>query len=691
MKNKNFLILLLLTILPTTWLYGQEDSIVQQNYFIENIIESLENQFDNMDDNSDFIENIDVYLQTETSKINLNQLEPEVAYNILHLTDYQYYQLLLYIEKYGELVSIYELAAIDGFDQNLAEILSEFTEVRPTNKGKNPFATFFKSSKSTLLLRYRQVVESQAGYTKEKENGYLGNPMRLTFKYSFNSGKHFAMAVAGEKDAGEEFFKGSQKQGFDHYGWYLNIKDIGVLKNCVLGDYTISCGQGLLLGGRSMGAKGSGAAGVRKFPTLIRPTAPMNESTNFRGAAITVGNAFYSGTIFYSHQFFDGKSCFADDGTTLFEGSLTNSGYHRTAKEVETKNATRNRVYGAHFQVKRRIFEIGVTALNTQFVNPVSMGSELYQKYRFAGKSVTNGGMDYKIILHKTILFGEAGVSFNQQKWGVGIVQGAIFDMDPRSKLALLFRYYSPHFVSLNGTSLSANSSCNNELGCYFAADFVLGKKTTLRFSADYYHITWLKFLTDKPSYGGELQARFDYNINRNLVLNLKYKFAQKEQNTRINDYYQSVNIENKHTLHTALSSTPTPWLCLKTEIDWLLHKPPNSTLRQGFLVFQDIGIQVDKINLGLKMRFAFFNTDSYDERQYAYEQDLLYTFTINSYYGKGLRYYFIINYKYAFFSIQARYSHTYFDDRKVISSGNSQIIGSTKSEIAAQIIFHIN
>lgn len=691
MKNKIFLLVLIINALLVISTYGQEDSIVQRENLMEEIMERLENQFDNIDENSDFIEDIDIYLQNENGKINLNQLDAEVAYNVLHLTDYQYYQLLLYIEKYGELVSIYEVAAIDGFDQNLAEKLSKFVEVKATQKGKNPFVSFFKKSKSNFLIRYRQIVEPQAGYEKGRDGGYLGNPMRLTFKYNFTSGEHFAMALSGEKDAGEEFFKGTQKQGFDHYGWFLNFKNIGILKNCVIGDYTLSFGQGLMLGGRSMGVKGSGAASVRRFPALIRGTAPMNESTNFRGTAVTLGNAYYTGTIFYSHRFFDGESSIGEDGNSWFEGSLTSTGYHRTDKEIETQNTTRNRVYGAHFQVKRRIFELGVTGLNTQFVNPVATGGEMYQKYRFAGRSVANGSIDYKVILHKTILFGEAGMSFQQQKSGFGIVQGAIFDMDPRSKLSFLFRYYSPQFISLNGSAISAYSSCNNELGCYIAADFVLGRKTSLFFNADYYHVTWLKFHTDKPSYGGELQARFCCNITRNLVFNLKYKFVQKEQNSRMSDYYQSINKDNKHILHATLNCTPMPWLNMKTEVDWLWHAPPNLPSKQGFLIFQDIGIQVDKINLGVKMRFALFNTDSYDERQYAYEQDLLYTFTINSYYGKGIRYYFMVDYKFAFVSIQARFAQTYFDDRAVISSGLSKIEGNTKSEVALQIIFHMN
>ena len=98
-----------------------------------------------------------------------------MAYNVLHLTDYQYYQLLLYIEKYGELVSIYEVAAIDGFDQNLAEKLSKFVEVKATQKGKNPFVSFFKKSKSNFLIRYRQIVEPQAGYEKGRAARFPGS------------------------------------------------------------------------------------------------------------------------------------------------------------------------------------------------------------------------------------------------------------------------------------------------------------------------------------------------------------------------------------------------------------------------------------------------------------------------------------------------------------------------------------
>lgn len=669
---------------------AQEDSLFAPQNLQDAIFESMEERYLEIDDDADFSDDLEEILLASKNKINLNNVSPDVAYTILQLSDYQYYQLLLYIEKYGELVSIYEIAAIDGFDQNLAQRLSKIAEVSPTIHGGKWLSNFFKKSKNTLLLRYRQTMEKQAGYNPNATNRYVGNPMRLTFKYSFQSGEHFAMALAGEKDAGEAFFHIPEKQGFDHYAFFVNMKNIGIIKSIVIGDYTLGFGQGLLLGARSTGVKGGGAAQVRRFPAMVRATAPMNESTNFRGAAITIGNAYYSGTLFYSHHFFDGKLVADNDGGILYEGSLTNSGFHRTANELAQRNANRNRLYGGHLQIKHRIFELGFAGMNTQFITPVAPGKELYQKYAFSGKQVGNASADYKVILRKTILFGEAGVSINEGRVGWGLIQGGIFDIDPRSKLALLARYYNRDFIALYGTAFAANTSCNNELGLYLAADFVVGRRTTLTLNSDIYYFPWLRFQVSQPSAGFDMGAKATINLSRYLVLNLKYQFARKEQNQNTNDYYQSIKQADNHRFRILLNSEPATWLKLKTEIDYLINTAAKGSFQQGILFFQDADMSIERWNLSFKARFAVFSTDSYAERLYAYEQDLFSTFTINGYYGKGVRYYLMINYGFSFVDLQIRWSQTYYDDREVISSGLTQIQGHTKSELAAQILFHL-
>ena len=160
-----------------------------------------------------------------SGKVNLNALGPEMAFEYLHLSDYQYYNLLAYLSEYGEMVSVWELNAVEGFSYEEVQRLSSLVTVEAMQKQRNFFKNFFNKSKSSFLLRYGQVLERQAGYDKTLDKHYLGTPMRLAFKYQFNSQDKLLLAVSGEKDAGEQFFKGAQKYGFDFYSAYLCLKN----------------------------------------------------------------------------------------------------------------------------------------------------------------------------------------------------------------------------------------------------------------------------------------------------------------------------------------------------------------------------------------------------------------------------------------------------------------------------------
>mgnify|MGYP007042166935 CR=1 FL=1 len=48
-----------------------------------------------------------------------------------------------------------------------------------------------------------------------------------------------------------------------------------------------------------------------------------------------------------------------------------------------------------------------------------------------------------------------------------------------------------------------------------------------------------------------------------------------------------------------------------------------------GILLYQDLVYSFKEIPLKLSARYAIFDTDNYDTRLYAYENDLLYVFSI--------------------------------------------------------------
>jgi hypothetical protein len=85
--------------------------------------------------------------------------------------------------------------------------------------------------------------------------------------------------------------------------------------------------------------------------------------------------------------------------------------------------------------------------------------------------------------------------------------------------------------------------------------------------------------------------------------------------------------------------------------------------------------------------RFAIFDTDGYNSRIYAYENDVLYSFSIPAYYSQGTRFYIIGKYSIGKkVDLWLRYAQTYFTNTTSIGSGLDLINGPTRSDIRAQI-----
>ena len=116
---------LLLILLSPFLLFSQIDSTKIKIELIEdNIHDMMENHIENMDEEVEDLEGVIDLISSIEQKININDVSPEMAFTLLKLTEYQYYQLLLYLEKYGELVSVNELFAIEGWgSEDVARIL----------------------------------------------------------------------------------------------------------------------------------------------------------------------------------------------------------------------------------------------------------------------------------------------------------------------------------------------------------------------------------------------------------------------------------------------------------------------------------------------------------------------------------------------------------------------------------------
>lgn len=671
------------SLLTCGFVQAQTDSLYLHEELQESIIQLIED-FAEEDESTtaseDLLEQLSEIEQNEDNHWSLNNLSQETAIKLLGMSEFQYYQLQLYREKYGDLVSIKELLAIPGFSFSDYQRLSQTAAVKPPIKSEHPFRNFFKRAHQTLLLRYGQVLEKQAGYEEDVEKGYIGSPQNVALRYQFKSTDHFFFGISAEKDAGEQWFKGSQKQGFDHYSISIALKNIGILKNAVIGDYRLNLGQGLAIGSALMSGKG-GSAQLRQFSSGIKAVTPLSEGRFFRGAAVELGNTKFRGTLFYSHQFYDGKV--TDD---YFAGSLSPTGYHRTESECRKKNAMMGHVLGGDFRLSRRLFKVGIRGLWTHFPYHIQTGDALYQQFDFSGKNSFNIAVDYQCILKRAIFFGETALC-DGIAWAT--IDGIQANFDPRITISTLFRHYAPKYHALFGSGFGGTT--HNETGIYAIAEIILGKRIVLTLYNDYAAAPWLKYRTEGPSKSAEFGARFVYELSRKAKLQGRYRWKYKELNSlHESGYWHILYSQQSHSLKLGINYQPYPFLTLKTEIDGIINGTKNGEKRGGILLYQDVNLNFAQKKFSIKTRLAYFDTPSYDERLYAYEDDILFAFTVNSYYGRGCRAYIVVKYHWKMIDFWIRLAQSYHLDAQHVGSGLNLIEKRHRTEIRCQLYFNI-
>jgi len=124
-----------------------------------------------------------------------------------------------------------------------------------------------------------------------------------------------------------------------------------------------------------------------------------------------------------------------------------------------------------------------------------------------------------------------------------------------------------------------------------------------------------------------------------------------------------------------------------RTEMVWFDKKGIGE--EQGFLTYLDFLYKPMLKPFSGSIRLQYFETDGYNSRLYAYENDVLYSFSIPVFYDKGYRYYFNINYDInKRLSLWIKWAQTLYRGKTLIGSGLDEINGRTKSEIKLQALY---
>ncbi len=623
--------------------------------------------------------------------LNINRCEEADLRELGLLNDIQINNFLQYRKTAGPLLALYELQVIPGFDLAfIRRIIPYLTTGGDLDDFQASILEMISDGRNEAQMRWSRILEEQAGYANpESAQSYLGDPNQLFVRWRHTYYNRLSFGVTAEKDRGEAFFTGNNRQGFDFYSAHFFLNNYRKkLKALALGDFNASFGQGLILFSGFSTGKSAASTLVKRNARSLRPYASANEANYLRGAGISyaLSNQFEV-TAFYSSRLRDGNVNGADtlDEEIATFSSFIDAGFHRTTREIEDKNTVRQNLSGLSLQYHSGAYRLGLNSVYHRFDRALTINPQPYNRFFFQGQSLLNTSVDYSARWGNLNAFGETAWSDNG---AISTVNGLLLTLDRKMDAAMVYRRYPRNFQALGAAAFGETDGGRNEEGVYMGLEIRPRTGWTVNAYYDVWRHPWLRFQVDAPSRGTEWRMRLTYEKRRRMRAFVELRQENKEENAFGNESAYNVLAPTRLVqLRTYISNQVSKAVELRTRADWGFWDDGVGAREFGFAVLQDVIVQPIGFPLSFNTRFALFDTDSYNVRFYYYENDLLNTFSIPPYYNRGSRVYLNLRYRpVSALTIEARFAQTFWSNQTQIGTGLEQINGQRRTQLSAQV-----
>ena len=653
----------------------------------------IEERFGQPQDDLPYEELYESLLLYYTKPLNLNKASITELESLQLLTSQQLQSFIRYRELNGNLLSLYELQAIPGFDYTTIEQLLPFVYLPQTALENGPPVNFqeqIAQADRYAILRYERVLQKRKGYLAASDStppAYAGSPDKLYFRFRLNRSKNLSLGLTAEKDAGERFQFSKKQYGMDFYSFHALLYNRNKFSSLAFGDYQAQWGQGLVFGAGFYLGKGSQTVGgIIRASTGLRPYTSVIENGYFRGAAFTyrVSRTMQLSILGSSLKNDAGAVTDTTEAGFAAISSIRSSGLHRTESELAGKNSVteNNAGYNLQFESKTGLTQLGVTGLYTRLNKFIEPLDRIYNRNNFSGRQHYINSIYGRHYSGSTSLFGELAYSTHG---GLGTVTGITNSLSQDLSIAALFRYYSPGFYSFYGVSFSEGSRLQNETGLYFGLEYRLTPSLLLNAYHDRFWFAQPRYGIYEPSEGYENFIRLSYSQKHKLSVFAQYRHRNKARNLPETQVYQ-IKAADKHLGILNLDYQLNEYWSARSRYSFSWYRF-NSKLTSGSVLLQDISYSRQKFKVS--SRLAIFSTDDYENRQYVFEKDVLWAFSVPAYFGKGMRYYLLLQYKMnKNWQFWLRWAHTQYLQQNNISSGNNRIDGNKISQLKFQVKF---
>ena len=700
--------------------HAQVDEAIPRDLIEQRIEIAAERLGDNAD--VDLTNLFEVLVDRYRDPLDLNRASAEELAELNLLNDVQIGALLAHVDRTGRMLSLYELQTINGFDPATIALIRPFVTVREdAGRSSASLKEILKNGDHELWVRSIYGLEKRRGFAWEngglgrdyydpdgdplpdyddpavldslRRNNrlYLGPSYKLYTRYRFRYRQNISFGITAEKDEGEEFFTGTQPDGFDFYSAHLFLRNMGRVKAVAVGDFQAQFGQGLTYwSGLAFASKSSFTMNIKRNATGLSPYTSVNENLFLRGGGATIdlgGNLEL--TAFYSDRALDANVSGVD---TLESGvqnetftSFQEDGFHRTYRELEKKDAIHEQSFGGHLRYRKRSWSMGATAVRSTFDTELSRNLQPYNQFEFNGQDVTNVGVDWNVLRRNATWFGEVARTANG---GMAWLTGVLVALDRSVSLSLLYRDYQRDFQDIYSVGFSEGGRATNERGLYTGIEVRPSREWSFNAYFDQWRFPWLRYQTDAPSSGYETLGQVTWRPQRGFELYVRARFQKRQRNTRddVPGVDPLVDVDQSNYRFNATYKVSES-VSLRTRVEAVDYRRTDEPVEHGFIIYQDLVHRPLRSKVEITLRAALFETDSYDARVYAYESDLIGVFSIPPYYGRGMRWYAMLRFKpLRRVDVWLRYGAWLYNEQDRISSGLQEIAGDRRSDLKMQV-----
>ncbi|MDH5382484.1 MAG: hypothetical protein OEW75_16645, partial [Cyclobacteriaceae bacterium] len=286
-------------------------------------------------------------------------------------------------------------------------------------------------------------------------------------------------------------------------------------------------------------------------------------------------------------------------------------------------------------------FQVGVNLLLSRFSAERKPGDDVYNFHQISGSDFINHSIYGNFKWRGKLFFGELARSNSGR---MALIYGGLFPFSKKADFMFLYRNYEPGYFSLHGKAFGENSVNQNEKGLYVGFKYKLSKWVSFSTNSDIFYFPWVSYQSSKPYSGFETRLTGEFKFKSNSLIKLRYRVERKMsddvliQKNTINTTYW-----NKHQFMFHFSYK------IHSNLEYRLRIQTNRIITgnnrsSGYLTYNELIYNKSKIQLAF--RYCNFQIDNYENREYVYEKDLEYAFSLPAFQDTGYRFYTFLKLK---------------------------------------------